>query len=293
LPEGHPETATITYNLASFLEERGQSTEAIALHRRALAARERALPPNHPKIAESLGSLGLLLSQQGDWSTAFDYARRATAAVIARGTPAENTERARNERRGETGYFSVYVVAAHRVGANDPALLRESYEMAQRASQTDAAISLNQMAARRGSLSDFIRLRQDYQAWRERAEALLIDELARGDVKEIDHRRQQLADLANSFRPIDDEITRQFPQYAAVVTPKPLSIAETQALLGADEALLQVLDAAPEDKRFPAESFLWLVTKQEARWVKLTLRPIGVPPTPSLFAPSMIVCELE
>ena len=63
---------------------------------------------------------------------------------------------------------------------------------------------------------------------------------------------------------------REFPEYAALAMPNPLDAAETQRFLGPEEALVLFLDA-PERKPVPAQTFIWVVTKTEMRWVRSEL----------------------
>ena len=62
-----------------------------------------------------------------------------------------------------------------------------------------------------------------------------------------------------------------FPDYAALAEPEPLSVEEVQAQLGADEALVLFLDT-PEWKPTPEETFIWVVTKTDMRWVRSRAR---------------------
>src|SRR5207247_4174216 len=57
----------------------GVSAEFEPLYRQALAIRERRLGPDHPKVAESLTNLALLLRNHGDLSAAEPLLRRALA----------------------------------------------------------------------------------------------------------------------------------------------------------------------------------------------------------------------
>jgi hypothetical protein len=54
----------------------------------------------------------------------------------------------------------------------------------------------------------------------------------------------------------------EFPDYAALVSPTPLSVADVQALIGRDEALVLFLDT-PEWEPTPEETFVWVVTKSD------------------------------
>ena len=61
-----------------------------------------------------------------------------------------------------------------------------------------------------------------------------------------------------------------FPDYAALSRPEPLSVEEVQSQLRPDEALVLFLDT-PEWKPTPEETFIWVVTKTDMRWVRSDL----------------------
>ena len=69
---------------------------------------------------------------------------------------------------------------------------------------------------------------------------------------------------------IDNRLSNEFKEFADLANPKPLTIAATQALLNDDEALVLFLDT-PEVKPTPEETFIWVVTKTDVRWVRSDL----------------------
>jgi CHAT domain-containing protein len=70
---------------------------------------------------------------------------------------------------------------------------------------------------------------------------------------------------------IDQRFRVDFQEYAALVSPSPLSITDVQALLEPDEALLLFLDTG-EQKPLPEESFVWVITKTgPPKWVRSEL----------------------
>jgi CHAT domain-containing protein len=69
---------------------------------------------------------------------------------------------------------------------------------------------------------------------------------------------------------IDQRLKTEFSDYAALASLAPLSVAEVQAQLGADEALVLFLDT-PGSKPTPAETFIWVVTQTQMRWVRADL----------------------
>jgi CHAT domain-containing protein len=58
------------------------------------------------------------------------------------------------------------------------------------------------------------------------------------------------------------QIVKDFPLYDALADPKPLRVAEAQALLRADEALVAILVGS-------TRSFVWAVTRERAEWAQI------------------------
>ena len=57
-------------------------------------------------------------------------------------------------------------------------------------------------------------------------------------------------------------IVRAFPNYVALSDPKPLAVAEAQALLGRDEALVSILVGA-------TKSYVWALARDGAQWAEI------------------------
>ena len=92
-------------------------------------------------------------------------------------------------------------------------------------------------------------------------------------------KRDMQAEAANNTRlraidgriaEIDKRLAADFPDYAALASPAPLSVEGVQAQLGTDEALVLFLDT-PEATPTPEETFIWVVTKTNMRWVRSEL----------------------
>jgi CHAT domain-containing protein len=67
---------------------------------------------------------------------------------------------------------------------------------------------------------------------------------------------------------IDSSFSKDFANFAALIHPGPLTVAEVQALLRADEAMVLFLDTSKiHDTR--EETFLWVIAKTEMRWVRI------------------------
>jgi hypothetical protein len=118
--------------------------------------------------------------------------------------------------------------------------------MAQWAKQSAAAAAVQQMglrfAAGTDALAALVRERQDLSAfWRERDKALLAG-LSTPEGQQsptaTDALRRELAATESKLAANTTRLEREFPEYPALASPKPLQVEEVQHLLGADEALL-------------------------------------------------------
>ena len=89
--------------------------------------------------------------------------------------------------------------------------------------------------------------------------------------------RERLAAIDKRIAEIDKRLAAEFPDYAALASPEPLSVKELQAQLGADEALVLFLDTA-EEKPAPEETFIWVVTKKGLRWLRSGLGTAALAP---------------
>jgi len=81
------------------------------------------------------------------------------------------------------------------------------------------------------------------------------------------HKRREarLAEMQGLERTLTAEraaVTKEFPRYAALAEPMPLTIPETQALLQADEALVTILVGT-------RSSFVWAISRTRAEWAAI------------------------
>ncbi|NJM34834.1 MAG: CHAT domain-containing protein [Rhodomicrobium sp.] len=149
------------------------------------------------------------------------------------------------------------------------------FTMAQWATNSEAAKALARMSARQAKgdpgLAKLVRERQDLVLeWRTR------DELRNTNVSQPAEKRNRETEGENLTRldiidkrvaAIDKALSAQFPDYAALTNPEPLSVLEVQAQLGANEALVLFLDASKREPT-PEETFIWIVTKTDMRWLR-------------------------
>ncbi len=280
----HKLTLISVSNLGRVYLWQGRYAQAEPLFLRALDARERVLSADHPDTLVSLNVLGLLYFAEGDWARAADYWRRAAAAIARReqrgvqnAGPALTGKR-KSEAEQLNWAFWGLVKAVNRLPPDEKAS-RETFQAAQWALNSEAAQSLAQMAARGAAgdpaLASLARERQDLVAeWQKR------DGLRNAALGQVAGKRDANAEAENQARllaieariaGIDKDLTAKFPDYAALASPAPLALEEAQAQLGVDEALVLFLDVDARFKPTPEETFIWVVTRKDMRWVRSDL----------------------
>jgi CHAT domain-containing protein/Tfp pilus assembly protein PilF len=285
----HPTFGTALLKLAELYRDQARFPEAGPLYHRALAVREAALGRDHPQVGQALASLADLHFEQSDWAAAAEYWQRRASLVVERGLrnaaafggPAG---RGRNDANPAAKSFSGLVKAGYRLSTADRKAAAAGWSVdvpgkmfvaAQWVQGSAASSSLAQMAARGASgdagLELIARERQDLVAEWQRLDAAHTANVSRPPDK-----RDRPAEAANNARRnaidarlavIDQRLKVEFPDYAALARPEPLSVAQVQGDLKQDEALVLFLDT-DERKPTPEETFVWVVTKTDMRWVR-------------------------
>ena len=247
----HPAVARATGNLAAILFAMDRFSEAEPLFRRAAVTMERALGPDHPDVGLAFEHLAVVAFRQGDWAGAADHWRRSTGiirrraerrvAVSRRDAPGEEAQRRSWELEG-------LIQASYRIAQNDVAartpLTAEMFETAQWVQGSKAAASLAQMAARTasgaGPFAQVARERQDLVAEWQVKDKELIAAQSQPPAKRNANAEKALADhlaaIDTRLAEIDRRLARDYPEYAALASPAPASVAEVQADLREDEA---------------------------------------------------------
>jgi tetratricopeptide (TPR) repeat protein len=213
--------------------------------------------PDSPFASTVLIDWAELLARRGDWAGAVALHRRASKIVLRGGTDVfdragvTKAVRAKYDRN-----FALYARALSHALDTDHgdidrfATTNEAFEMAQWALHTAAAEALTQMSARfakgDGPLAILAREHQDLLAKRRIAVSQLDAADRRGDALAKDHATAYLANIDRQLDAKDLKLAENFPDYASLTQPKPLSIQATSDRLRDDEALFLFLDV-PDD----------------------------------------------
>jgi CHAT domain-containing protein/tetratricopeptide (TPR) repeat protein len=278
----HPDLANSLNNLAGMYGEQGRTTEAGPLYQRSLRIYQTGLGPDHPNVATALGNLAAVAQLEGDWAAAVDYWRRSTDVTkrrVERGVT--------GDRGGSPGepQFSAWqfwglTKTTYRVARERPseAQAAETFEVAQWAQASDTAASLAQMAVRSATdsseFANVVRERQDLVGEWQAKDRQLIASKSQEPAQRNAGAEKALADRLGAIdarlAEIGRKLAKDFPDYAALASAAPISVADVQAQLGTDEALVLFLDT-PQRRPLPEESFVWVVTRSEVRWIRSEL----------------------
>ena len=252
----HPSTAGMLAQLAVVYKYEGRYAEAEPLYKRSLAIHEKALGPNHPDVATDLNNLASFYNRQKRFGEALPLIQTVIAHKTAQPAVAVPI---------------LYGALAKNLISADAAL-DDSLNVVQRASQTAAGEALNALAVRfaagGGRLADLVRQDQDLAG-----EAAALDKALIAAVSKEPSKRDPVAEqrirerIAATAKERDDLQTvfrQQFPDYAALSRPEPLTVKGIEALLADDEALVIVSLGAKK-------SYVWAITRDRAEWKELAV----------------------
>jgi CHAT domain-containing protein/tetratricopeptide (TPR) repeat protein len=280
LPAGHPHLAVSLNNLAVTLDNLGRHGEALPLLERALQVRREALGEEHPGVMISLLNLGSNGLDRGDWQFAYDTLNKAAQmwrrrqSVMAprlQGTELQSS----GELEQVRGAFLGLAIAAERLrmqGGDEPKLIAAAFEAIQDSAGSVAANAMARAGARVAAgdqrLAGIVRERQDIAEQFTARDRQLLAELGKGrgerNQSQIDQLRASLATLTARSAALDVTLAREFPDYASLITPRPLPLTGAQALLSDDEALVVI---APT--RYG--TLVWAVTRDAVRLARSEL----------------------
>jgi CHAT domain-containing protein len=255
-------------DLGNVYRQLGRMGEAASLYQRAVVMSERALAPDHPAAARVLDGRAVFLAATGDLKGALASSRQAVSIaskLLGRSTGAGSAfELAPLRQYFDSNLDILHQAAAQKVAGADAA--PEAFEVAQWANQSAAATALGQLAARLASGSDglaqLVRAQQDAAAEQRGLDKTLLEELAKpAEQRGVREQslRKRMADLARRSGELNARIAAEFPDYAELARGKPLNVADTQKLLGADEALVFLLPGNKDSHVFALtrDGFVW------------------------------------
>jgi CHAT domain-containing protein/tetratricopeptide (TPR) repeat protein len=284
----HPSVATLLNNLAAVYRELGRYADAEPLYRRSLAIREKALGPDHPDIAFALNNLALLYAEQRRFADAEPLYRRSLAISEKTLGPNHPTVAtllnnladlyAAQDRYADAlplvqrtialAHVSPATAVPVLLGAQEKGLISaakvhdDALDVVQHAAQTAAAAAVNKLGARLAAGSDrlaqLVRKDQDLAVEAETVDKGIVAAVAKEPGKRNaageQRMRDRLAAITAERQALEKVFAAEFPDYAALSHPQPLTVIDIQGLLSDDEALVLF---APADK----ETYVFAVTR--------------------------------
>jgi CHAT domain-containing protein/Tfp pilus assembly protein PilF len=241
---------------------------------RALAIREKVLPADHTDLASVLKTLAQVNLGMGRIQPATDFSRRAVQVAV-RALNSGDALTAGFDIAALREYFDLHLAVLRRGLVQASASreqISEAFEVGQWANQSAVAAALNQVAVRASAgnvaLASLVRRQQDdasdFRVLVKNLTAELSKRADQRDASREESMRQRLAALQGRIDSGSAQIASDFPDYAALVNPKPLSIVETQQLLVPGEALV-VFHLSDQG------NYVWAVTSDRAEWREIKL----------------------
>ncbi len=266
----HPQLVNDLRSIA-FLDVRtGNYADARSRLARALSIAQAKLGARHHDTIATMINLADIDGRENKWADALAMLRRASAAMGDLEAGGRNAAQFKRFSDLDTALIeAVWHVAG---GRPDDKAKSEAFVALQRTHETQAAAALSQMAARFGAGSDaiasLVRRQQDLKATLDSLDKRITTELGAADGKRNDallaRLRAESARARQSLDEISAQIVREFPAYAELSSPAPLSVAQTQGLLKPDEALVSFISM--NDK-----SYVFAVTREGSVWQQIPL----------------------
>jgi CHAT domain-containing protein/Tfp pilus assembly protein PilF len=264
-PHEHPDIAKNLEDLALLYIDEERLADASPLLKRVIAMYEKAYSPHHPSLIQPLELMADIAEREGQDREALNYARHGTEIAV------EREKLTRSIRISLENHVRLAWAVYQADQQKDQALLEEAFIVAQRAALTTTAESISNLAARLATtdpaLRDIIRQRQDLEDAREATDRefdalFVVPRDNRG--KAAQEVRTRLENIQDKLKENDTKIKTEFPKYAELARPTPLTIADVRKFLKPQEALVKFLTSE-------SETFVWAITQNEAAWRRLDI----------------------
>ena len=255
------------HNLGIVFEGAGRLAEAEDAYMRSIAARDTGTLYE----AQTRKVLADLYAKLARRSEARDNYRRAMAVFVE-----AFVKSAGNRQEYEGGIWVKDTASAYlstlRTEGDDTSTSKEAFEVAQWLLRTSTSTTVSQLGARyaaaTGDLAQSVRARQDgIQRWQSlsgQLDRLISKPIGERNPSQVTALRGELTRLETELTKLDKLLTENFPTYAELSSPRPVTADEVQKLLGVDEVLIQfvVLDQY---------SVAWIITHNKVTWYQLPL----------------------
>ena len=252
----HPDAARSLNNLAGLYEHQQRYGDAEPLYRRALLIRENALGPDHPDAMTSTSNLAYFLYVSGRTADALPFAETTL----------------RGDRAQLRVVLPVLFAARQQDLLSGDKALDQALAAIQRGTQSSAASAVNKLAVRLAAgsdrLAELVRRDQDFAAESEALDKAIVTAVskqsAQRDLAAEQRSRARIATIANERAGLQKTLAVEFPDYASLSNPLPLTAKDIQLLLSADEAMVHY---SVVDK----QSYVVAITREGVDWRAIPL----------------------
>ncbi len=274
LGDNHPSTAIALNNLAILYEDQGRYTEAEPLLQQALAITQKQLGDNHPYTGNSLTNLALLYEDRGNIDQAIEF--------LTQGIQVQEYNLSENLIAGSEQQKRDYVSTI-----SDRINYAVSINLQSAFNNPDATkLALTTILQRKGRILDF--LTNSLQILRQQTDDPTTQDLLTQlitlrnqysnlvfrkpeDIKSIDIHRQQLIELENQTKKLEDQLSRRSAEFRNL--SEPIILKTIQQLIPQNSALVELVRYRPFNPQ---------ATKNEEKFGKphyaaYILRPEGQP----------------
>lgn len=263
-------TAERAMKTAILYRQRGLSSEEQEFLTKAAAIQEKGLGSEHGDLIATLTLLAASFERQNDLHKAYTTLQRVSAIAGALRTRQAFTTPvavALQMRRPHIDFLRVAARLARERPKLATDIASETFQAGQLVTETVLNATVSQMGLRlsagSGALPNLIRERQDLEREWQRLDRLLLAAVTSATSQgERDGVREQIAGIERRLMMVDAELRKTFPQYHNLAALSPLHLADAQALLRAKEAIAQFAVLGEQ-------SYVWIVTRSEARWIAL------------------------
>ena len=217
---------------------------ALPLLEEALRIALEVLPEDHPDIAGILVDTGSAEAERGAFAKAYEAYGKASEIIIRRWRDGRVDAIRERAFRGllQTGGKLV-----DEPGQDRQRLLRQAFDAAQWIGNTQTASALAQMSARfaagDSALAQNVRGQQDQSreltAIEDKLTLALAPASGKRDEALVGYLRRKREDLLKALAALDEALARDFPGYAELSRPAPLTFDALRSLLRKDELFIQ------------------------------------------------------
>jgi CHAT domain-containing protein len=254
--------ASIVY-LGDIERERKNYDSAEAHFAHALAILEKTYGSEYFGRAPLYDKLSEIQVLRGDPAGALELSRKASVLVNKKEIVQLNSDTARILAR-DIGNLAAIAAAQP---ARTAALGAEAFEVAQQAQHSAAGTAIHQMEQRfavgDGVLAGLMREDQDLAIEHRSRDEALLDLLSKTesqrDLAQIGQQRKRIADIDQRRTAITKQLSDSFPAFADLTSSRPLTVAETQAALQPNEAVVYWLVGEKE-------SYVFALTQAGMTW---------------------------